>query len=347
MYITGAIGSTSTGEAFTFDYDLPNDTVYGETCASIGLVFLARRMLEIEPRGEYGDVMERCLYNGTISGMSLDGTKFFYVNPLESDPLLSRESVNHQHVKSERQKWFGCACCPPNLARLVTSVTGYAYTVSAETRTLYSHLYINGSASINVGDDTVCVKTTTAYPWDGAVRFDIKAGKPFTFAVRIPAWCSKFSVKLNGKEAETRLNDGYLYIDNVCEEAAIELALDMKPRLWRANTAVREDAGKVVLQRGPLVYCLEQEDNGAALYNLYLPSGTEFTEKFEKDLLGGVVTVSCCGSRQNDSGDALYFDDKEAAYTPCTLKFVPYYAWCNRTPGEMTVYVKKETGPLK
>lgn len=210
MYITGGVGATHIGEAFSYPYDLPNDTAYAETCASIGLVFWARRMLQIKPDSNYADVMELALYNTVLSGMALDGKSFFYVNPLEVVPEACYLDERKFHVKPVRQKWFGCACCPPNLARLVSSIGSYAYTEKEEV--LYIHLYMDSKVYKELHGDIIEISVITDYPWDGKIRVEVKgASGLFTVALRIPGWCRDYQVK-GIKDADTWVEEGYLYI---------------------------------------------------------------------------------------------------------------------------------------
>ena len=337
MYVTGAVGSTEHGEAFSFDYDMPNDTVYGETCAAIGLVFFARRMLQLAPRGEYADVMERALYNGVISGMQLDGKRFFYVNPLEVVPEACEKDPHKRHVKPERQKWFGCACCPPNLIRMLASLEDYA-AVQGD-GTLWLNLYIGGG----IEADGLSLTVETRYPWEGGVRIRVNGPARKRLALRIPGWCRDWTLSLNGKCADARLEDGYAVIDR--EWAAgdvVDLCMDMPARYVRANPRVREDAGKVALQRGPVVYCLEEADNGKALHGLRAGDIASAEAKWEPETLGGVVTLTTDGLReaQDGWGDTLYdFRDAPDA-APVRLRWIPYYAWANRGVGEMRVWVR-------
>jgi DUF1680 family protein len=344
MYITGGIGSSEYGEAFTYDYDLPNDTIYAETCASIGLVFFARRMLEIAPKSEYADVMEKALYNGIISGMSLDGTKFFYVNPLEVVPEACEKDHLRRHVKVERQKWFGCACCPPNIARLLSSIGSYAY--SLRENTIFMHLYMGGEISANLSHNDVLFKVQTNYPWDENVNINVnmKEETNFEFALRIPEWCRNYSMKVNNIDAEYEIHDGYAYISRVWKNNdEISVNFEMPVEVMSSNINVRENIGKVAVMRGPIVYCLEEEDNGSDLHRIYLSRSPEFAYKYEKDLLGGVVTIEGNGkmlSKLEWEDDRLYkaivsnrFEDKK-------LKWIPYYTWANRNPGEMMVWLR-------
>ena len=216
MYITGGIGGTHLGESFSFPYDLPNDTAYAETCASIGLVFFARRMLEIKPDSKYADVMERALYNGVLSGMALDGKSFFYVNPLEVNPEACHKDERKFHVKPVRQKWFGCACCPPNLARILSSIGSYAYTETEDT--LFVHLYMGSTLEKTVGDRTADICVESELPWDGKVSIKVRAkDTDFVLALRIPDWCDSYELK-GCKQDEMQEKDGYLYIKKQWEE---------------------------------------------------------------------------------------------------------------------------------
>lgn len=338
MYVTGAIGSSEYGEAFTFDYDMPNDTVYGETCASIGLVFFARRMLQLEQKGEYADVMERALYNGVLSGMQLDGKKFFYVNPLEVVPEACEKDAHKRHVKPERQKWFGCACCPPNLIRMLTSLEDYVSLYDDDT--LWLNLYTGGD--IEAGD--MRIRVATNYPWQGSVRLDVLSGGKRALALRVPGWCRRWTVKVNGEAVSAAPEDGYIVLRRDWQSGdAVELDLDMPVRVVRANPRVREDAGKVALQRGPVVYCLEEADNGGDLHNVRLAGLSGCETRWEPDTLNGVVTVSVPGLREKPDGwgETLYDDRPAPEADPVTLRFIPYYAWANRGLGEMRVWVRE------
>ena len=334
------MGSTEFGEAFSFDYDMPNDTVYGETCAAIGLVFFARRMLQLEPRGEYADVMERALYNGVISGMQLDGKRFFYVNPLEVVPEACEKDPHKRHVKPERQKWFGCACCPPNLVRMLASLEDYVAVRTEDA--VYLNLYVGG----RIDADGLALQVETNYPWQGDVRVTVDADKPVRrrLALRIPGWCRDWTLKLNGAPVEADVKDGYASVERAWQSGdALELALDMPARRVRANPKLRQDAGKVALQRGPVVYCLEETDNGAALHSVRFGSAVDADIRWEPDTLGGVVTLTTDGLREmsEDWGATLY-DFREAPEArPARLRWIPYYAWANRGVGEMRVWIRE------
>jgi DUF1680 family protein len=334
MYVTGGIGSAGAGERFTRDYDLPNETAYAETCAAIGLVFFAHRMLQLERDARYADVMERALYNGVLSGISLDGTRFFYVNPLAA---LSRAH--------ERQEWFGCACCPPNIARLLASLPRYAYSEGA--RAAWVHLYIAGRATVGVAGQAVELSVKTGYPWKEKVRIAVAPERPaaFTLALRIPGWCRAPALKVNGEPLPLAalLKKGYAHIKRSWAAGdAVELTLPMPVQRVEAHPKVRADSGRVALQRGPVVYCLEEVDNGADLDGVCLPRTAALRARSRRDLLGGVTVITAAARRRSPAGwtGALYRPASSKAVAT-RLTAVPYYAWCNRRPGEMLVWVRE------
>ncbi|MDR0670206.1 MAG: glycoside hydrolase family 127 protein [Treponema sp.] len=342
MYITGAIGQSAYGEMFTYDYHLPNGTAYAETCAAIGLAFFAKRMSAIAPRAAYADVLERALYNGIISGMSLDGKAFFYVNPLEVIPESCLKDRNCHHVKIERQKWFGCACCPPNLARITASLGSYIH--SSRQGAIFTHLFIGSSAKFSPNGANVLVKLETRYPWEGKVEisFGVKEGTKFTYGLRVPLWCKKFSLSLNGADIPYKIEDGYALMDREWKDGdRLTVNFDMGVQFVRANPHVRENIGKTALTRGPVVYCLEEADNGKELFRLHTGSPGDINVKFEKDLLEGVTVIDVTGKREKDwAGGGLYGTD-ETVFEDRKLRFIPYYAWANRSAGEMAVWVNK------
>jgi DUF1680 family protein len=346
MYITGGIGSSDYGEAFTYDYDLPNDTAYAETCAAIGLVFFARRMLAIRKRGEYADVIERALYNGILSGMSLDGQSFFYVNPLEVVPEACEKDQLRRHVQPERQKWFGCACCPPNLARLLASLDRYAY--STEENNVFVHLYLGGSLEAFPGGERVVLELSSGYPWNGEIRLRIterESSAPFTLALRIPGWCRNYTVSAGGEACPEKAQDGYLYLTRAWKAGdEICLSLSMPVERIKAHPAVRADIGKIALMRGPIVYCLEEADNGADLHHIRLGDSPLFQTRWDERTLGGITVITCEGKRLAKAGwedGALYRPQAEEDYHTVPLRFIPYYAWANRGPGEMAVWIRQ------
>ena len=346
MYVTGSIGSSEYGEAFTFDYDLPNDTVYGETCAAIALVFFARRMLTLTAKSEYADVMERALYNGVISGIQLDGKKFFYVNPLEVLPEASQKDRHKWHVKVERQKWFGCACCPPNIIRLLSSLEDYVY--SADDDELYVHLYVGGHTEAVLNGKKIGLNVNTDYPWNGNVEIGVEteANARFTLKLRKPGWCGKYTLKVNGEPAETTMEMGYIAINREWANGdKVTFEMEMPVSLVRANPHVYEDAGKVAVMRGPLVYCLEEADNTRNLHQIRLGdvNAEDFKIAWKPEKLGGIVELTSDCIRETDNGwtDDLYSSFNSITVTPAKLTWIPYYAWANRTPGEMRVWIRK------
>ncbi len=344
MYITGGIGATHLGEAFSYRYDLPNDTAYAETCAAIGLVFWARRMLQIRPDSKYADAMERALYNGVLSGMALDGRSFFYVNPLEAAPEACRFDERKFHVKPVRQKWFGCACCPPNLARLLSSIGSYAYTEKEDT--LYIHLYMGSMVQKEIQGETAEISVTSGYPWNGGVSVKVRGTSlPFTIALRIPEWCADEHQVRGTEGAETRTENGYLYVTKAWgAEDQVELSFPMEVRVFEADSRVREDIGKVAVMRGPVVYCLEEADNGTDLHLLSLDVHAE-PEVREREIAGTTVKgIALSGYRQDPvyiEGKGLYRVVKEIKRNPVKLQFVPYYTWANRGENEMRVWVQR------
>lgn len=345
LYITGGIGSTHHGEAFSFDYDLPNDTVYAETCASIGLIFFANRMLQLEAKGEYADVMERALYNIVIGSMAADGKHYFYVNPLEVWPEACRKNPGKYHVKPVRQRWFGCACCPPNLARLLASLGGYIW--SADKDTLYTHLYIGNEATVSVGGQPVRVTMQSGLPWDGRVKLAVAPDQPgrFRLALRMPAWLSgEAEVRVNGEVCTNgRLQDGYLYVEREWQDGDIvELELPMAAEWIAAHPEVRANHGKVALQRGPVVYALEEADNGRLLGTLSVNVQEQPEVRLEETEWGQVPIIRAKGWRESvdSSGDGLYRRATNSNKQPVTVRAIPYYLWGNRGEGEMAVWIR-------
>ncbi len=342
MYITGAVGQTAFGEAFTFDYDLPNDTVYGETCASIAMFFFAQSMLGLSPNGEYGDVMDTMLYNGTISGMNLEGNRFFYVNPLECVPMRSLKSQIISHIRPERQKWFGCACCPPNLARMITKLPGSVFTEADDT--LYMNLFTCCDAETELSGGKAALGCDTRYPCDGRVSIKIKRSfEGFRLALRLPGWVKSYTLTLNGASVVTVMDDGYIFLDQLKAGDAIEYDMHMPVNAVFAHPAVSQDAGLVAIKRGPVVYCLEEIDNGDMLSNVSISPDAEFKADFLPDKLGGIVEISCPAKRVSLAGwdeYELYALDRKPCYDDFTARFVPYYSWNNRGKGEMRVWVR-------
>ncbi len=341
MYLTGGIGSTVEGEAFTIDYDLPGDTAYAETCASIGLVFFARKMLDILPSNKYADVMETALYNGILSGMQLDGKRFFYVNPLEVNPEISGKLHGYKHVLPERPGWYACACCPPNVVRLLMSLGKYVWSQSEDT--IYSHLYIGGTGKFNHAEITVDSK----YPWEGNVVYTIDKvlrNDAFTLAIRIPSYVKEKNIFLNGEvlSAEGLIKEGYLYLKRDWKAGdKLEITFDMPVRRIRTNTKVRNNAGCVALMRGPVAYCFEGVDNGEPLQELRIPKNAEVTAAICKEApLTGMMALEFTGVRVH-SGEGLY-SEEEPVIKVAPMKAIPYFAWGNRGINQMKVWMLEQ-----
>lgn len=331
MYVTGGIGSTVIGEAFSVDYDLPSDTAYAETCASIGLMFFASRMLENDVDGEYGDVMERAFYNTVLAGMQLDGKRFFYVNPLEVIPGISGVSPTHRHDLTVRPKWYACACCPPNAARLISSLGKYAYGESGDTA--YCHLYADGAVSFENGMKITC---ETEYPYGFDITYKIESGSG-KMAVRIPAWSGKYSVELNGEAADAEVRKGYAYLD-VKSGDVVTLRLDGTPYFVHASPKVPELTGRTALCRGPLVYCFEGVDNGGDVISIGIKRNcTAEVSDYDSGLLNGTVNIAVPAVRFGESG-GLYCNSP-LPETDCTAYAVPYYTWGNRGENRMRVWM--------
>lgn len=330
MYITGGIGSTVHGEAFSVDYDLPSDTAYAETCASIGLMFFASKMLENEVKGEYADVMEQAFYNTVLAGMQLDGKKFFYVNPLEVIPGISGVSPTHRHDLTQRPDWYACACCPPNAARLISSFGKYAYGENGDTA--YCHLFAAGTVRFENGMSLVC---DTEYPYGFTVKYKISGtGR---LAVRIPHWSKEFTIKINGAAHSIVPKDGYVYLA-VSDGDEVILTLDDSPRFVYASSKIPRLTGTVAICRGPLVYCFEGIDNDKDVLSIKLDTEEKITvQKFEPDLLGGTVKLRVKAMRTSQT-DSLYSAEKPV-YTPCDAVAVPYYTWGNRGENQMRVWM--------
>lgn len=348
MFLTGGIGSSGRNEGFSIDYDLPNEQAYCETCASVGMVFWNQRMNLMTGDSKFVDVLERSLYNGARDGLSLSGDRFFYGNPLAS---------RGQHY---RREWFGTACCPANIARLVASVGDYIYNVSADG--LWVNLFIGSNTTVKFGKNDVPVKMETNYPWDGQVKLtvDPKAKTKFTLYVRIPGWArgeavpgglyqfvdktsKPFTLMVNGKPATYTMDKGYAMISREWkkgDQVILELPMDVKQVV--ARTEVSQDNDRVALQRGPLVYCVEGADNGSHAWNVVVPENTNFSATHRADLLEGVTTIQFQAPAVQVSADGT-----SVTTAVKTVTAIPYYAWCNRGQNAMQVWLPRKIKDIK
>lgn len=346
MFVTGSIGSSGILERFTTDYDLPNDSNYSETCASIGLALFGKRMAQITKDASYMDVVETALYNTVLSGIAMDGKSFFYVNPLEVWPDNCLERTSKEHVKAVRQKWFGVACCPPNIARTLASLGQYIYFTDEDT--IYTNLYLSNQTEIKIKNTEIKLSQDSDYLKSGKVT--IKVENPTTarinLAFRIPGYADKGQTILNGEPVSSKaIIDGYLLLKGDCREQTICLQFPMKARIVHANPLVRANAGKAAILKGPLVYCLEEVDNGKNLAAVFLDTKAEPEEIFEQELLGGVTKLKIKGKKiKQDSWpeeERGLYTERKTCLEDITMTAVPYCRWGNRGPGEMTVWIKE------
>jgi DUF1680 family protein len=349
LYITGGVGSEPYGEKFTEPFDLPPDRAYAETCAAIGVIFFARRLLEIELHGAYADVMERALYNNVQSGMSLDGTKFFYVNPLELIPAVAKRRYECHLVKTQRVGWFGCACCPPNVARLFASLGEYV--ASQRPDGLALHLYAEGDLRFNAAGRDMRLSIQTDYPWTETVTITVTSisqlpspnsggGTATTLYLRIPGWCRGASLSINGQSHPLTPINGYAALSRPWQTGdLVVLSLPMPVERVRADPRVATVAGYVALQCGPVVYCVEEADHGANLAALTLPRTAPLTTRHDPALLGGCVVIETTGTRDR-TGTELY-STTATGPEPVKLRAIPYGLWANRGEGEMRVWIRE------
>ncbi len=328
-YITGGIGNEARHEGFTRDYELPNRTAYQETCASIALIFWAHRMGLLLGEARFFDALERALYNAALAGISLSGNRFFYVNPLESD------GSHH------RRAWYSCACCPPNIARLLASLGGYLYAQSESD--LWVNLYVESRMQTELMGHRVRLEVLTEYPWRGVVHLALRPEAPTRFGLhlRLPDWCDQPSLKVNGVATPITRENGYAVIRREWREGdRVELHLPMEPRLMEAHPLVEADRWQVAIQRGPLVYCLEERDQSVPLHRLAVRTDNALEARWEASLLGGMMVIEGAALAlppESDWGDALYRPLKPRE--PTRFRAIPYYAWDNREPCPMRVWM--------
>ena len=332
IYITGGIGARHAGEAFGNNYELPNQSAYCETCAAIGNVYMNYRLFLLHGDAKYFDVLERTLYNGLISGVSLDGGSFFYPNPLSSNGKYSRKP------------WFGCACCPANLGRLIASLDQYLYTVSNDGKTVYAHQFVANKTEFEDGFTIEQTQAGDEYPWSGDITFHVSNpnGLDKKVAVRIPQWSKDYTLEVNGEAVELPVVDGFVTVDASAADTEIHLVLDMSVRRVRASLRVRADIGKLAVARGPIVFCMEQVDNEGPLWLDGMSADANVSESYEPDLLDGVEVLKVKGSRLESPTDDQYRAvDAPLTEREETLTMIPYYAWCNRAEGQMQVWVRE------
>jgi len=334
MYVTGGLGSHRADEGFTCAYDLPNETAYCETCAAVALVFFAHRMLRLDLDGKYADVMERALYNGALGGLALDGVHFFYENPL---------AVAKGAKPRQRQDWFGCACCPNNISRIIMDLGEYAYSEGANEAII--NLYAEGEALLTVGGQAITLRQETEYPWSGEVKITMSAGHGANFILRLrwPGWCDGGSVVVNGEDMPFEVQKGYVSIERTWQdEDVIELSFPMPARRVYANPRVKADVGRVALACGPIIYCLEEADNGPDLDAIYLPRDQPLHLALEDALLGGVGVITGKAFQIDPAlANGPLYRSEEVTLQRMPFVAVPYFAWANRKPGEMLVWIRE------
>lgn len=338
IYITGGIGAHHAGEAFGNNYELPNLSAYCETCAAIGNVYMNYRLFLLHGDAKYFDVLERTLYNGLISGVSLDGGSFFYPNPLSSNGKYSRKP------------WFGCACCPSNVSRFIPSLPGYVYAVKNDQ--VYVNLYLSNKAELKVDKKKILLEQETSYPWNGDIRLKITQGnQDFTMKLRIPGWVRgnvlpgdlysytdnqkpAYQVSVNGQTVESDVNDGYLSIARKWKKGdVVEVHFDMIPRIVKANPKVEADHGRVAVERGPIVYCAEWPDNRFNVHSILLNQHPQFKVTDKPELLYGIRQITT-------DAQALSYDKAGKLVTKdVELTLIPYYAWAHRGEGDMEVWL--------
>ena len=333
-YITGGIGSAEYGERFTASFDLPNDTCYCESCASIGLALFALRMCRLERDGKYADAMERGLYNNVLAGINRDGNRFFYVNPLEVTPDFCDHSTSLRHVKTERQQWYDVACCPTNIARTLGSLGQYLFGAAEDA--LFVHLYLSCDASFPGGS----IRLDTRYPGEGKVSVSLRLDRPLTIAFRLPSHSPLTALTVNGAAISPRVEKGYAYLECPAGDSEIVLTLNVRPRFLYADPRVSADSGKAALTLGPLVYCFEEVDNGPDLAAAILDP-SKGAEPRPCPVDGSVPALTVSGWREQVlGGDDVLYRDTAPGCAPAGFTAVPYYLWNNRGRGEMRVWMR-------
>lgn len=343
MYITGSVGSSGILERFTTDYDLPNASNYSETCASIALAMFGKRMADMEKDASYMDAVERALYNTVLSGIAMDGKSFFYVNPLEVWPANCIPRTSMEHVKPVRQKWFWVACCPPNITRTLASLGQYVY--FQEKDQIYVNLYIANETEVQIGGNPFKITLEGNFPWENNLRFTVdgESESEGMIAFRVPSYAKNFCILHNGQKVEIKTEKGYAKIAGKFSHEIFEISFEAPAVFVHANPQVRADAAKTAVVKGPLVYCLEEADNGDDLSALLIDTAQTPEEIYDDQLLGGCSVVHISGRKISGEGwnEHVLYQEKPVSLEDVKLTLVPYCYWGNRKAGEMLVWMKE------
>ncbi len=343
MYITGSVGSSGILERFTTDYDLPNASNYSETCASIALAMFGKRMADMEKDASYMDAVERALYNTVLSGIAMDGKSFFYVNPLEVWPANCIPRTSMEHVKPVRQKWFGVACCPPNITRTLASLGQYVY--FQEKDQIYVNLYIANETEVQIGGNPFKITLEGNFPWENNLRFTVdgESESEGMIAFRVPSYAKNFCILHNGQKVEIKTEKGYAKIAGKFSHEIFEISFEAPAVFVHANPQVRADVAKTAVVKGPLVYCLEEADNGDDLSALLIDTAQTPEEIYDDQLLGGCSVVHISGRKISGEGwnEHVLYQEKPVSLEDVKLTLVPYCYWGNRKAGEMLVWMKE------
>jgi DUF1680 family protein len=350
MYVQGGVGAIGDGERFGSNYELPNTTAYNETCAAIANIYFNQRMFLLHGDAQYIDVLEKILYNGFLSGVGLDGKSFFYTNAMQIHHYLQ-----HPDMESERSGWFECSCCPTNIARLMPSIPGYIY--AQKNDSIYANLFISGIASLQLNNQSIQIKQENNYPWEGNLKFTINTEQPvnFNLLIRIPGWAqntaipnnlyhfinqttTNIAIRINGKMVDYQIKNGYAILSRIWKKNdQIQVLLPMNPRRVASDSLVKNNIGKLSIQRGPIMYCAEWKDNAGNTSNIILPATAKFEVTFNPTLLNGVMIL-----KSQSSTIEISANGQEIKTTTKPFTAIPYYAWANRGKGEMTVWIPEK-----
>lgn len=344
MYITGGIGPEPDHEGFTEDYDLRNEAAYAETCAAVGSIFWNHRLFKLTGDSKYTDLIERVLYNGFLAGISLSGTEFFYANPLEIGPdghPLSDE--NSERFTNQRQSWFECACCPPNMARLFASLEDYIYARSSSSD-IYINQFINSELDTSIKNNNVRLTQESNYPWEGPISVQVSIRDPtkFTLNIRLPEWCTDVTASINGDQELVTVDANYLTVNRQWNDGdEIIINLQQQPKKIATHPNVTSNIGKVALKRGPIVYCLEEVDNDWPLHYYSIPPEGDIDVELDSQILNNVAVLQGEARIPNlDSWDKELYREHDYSTNSVEFEAIPYYAWANRVPGEMRVWLR-------